>query len=101
MLPLCIDLSPPSHQINVNDIWLVYVILQKKKKYQNFFAKTATWELVPGLSMFAKNKAQPLLQNDFLKWATYVRYVIVKLSKFVQISMQTPSDSFFTGFFEN
>ena len=30
----------------------------------------------------------------FLKWATYIRYVIAKLSKFVQISMLASSDSF-------
>ena len=31
---------------------------------------------------------------EFLKRAAYIRYVIAKLSKFVQISMQTSSDSF-------
>ena len=31
----------------------------------------------------------------FLKQATYIRYEIAKLSKSIEISMQTPSDSFF------
>ena len=30
----------------------------------------------------------------FFKQATYIRYVIAKLLKYVQISMQTTSDSF-------
>ena len=36
--------------------------------------------------MFAKNYAQPLLENEIfevLKQAIYIRYVIAKLSKFV------------------
>ena len=37
----------------------------------------------------------------FLKLATYIRYVIAKLSKFIQIDIQTSSDSFYRGFFEN
>ena len=36
-----------------------------------------------------------------LKQATYIRYVLAKLSKFVQISTQTSSDSFNKGLFEN
>ena len=37
----------------------------------------------------------------FLKQATYVRYVIANLPKFVQISMLTPQNLFYSGFFEN
>ena len=36
----------------------------------------------------------------FLKWVTYIRYVIAKLSEFVEITMWTSSDSFLQ-FFEN
>ena len=36
-----------------------------------------------------------------LKQATYIRYVVAKLLKFVQISMLTYSDSFYRGSFEN
>ena len=36
-----------------------------------------------------------------LKKATYIRYVLAKLSKFVQISTQTSSDSFLRWYFEN
>ena len=37
----------------------------------------------------------------FLKQSTYIRYLITKLSKLVQISMLTSSDSLDKGFFEN
>ena len=40
---------------SVNEIWAVYVILQKKKNYQILFAKPATWKLVPRPFVFAKN----------------------------------------------
>ena len=35
-----------------------------------FFIKAATWKLVPGPFAFAKNYAQPLLENDIFE-ATY------------------------------
>ena len=38
---------------------------------------------------------------NFLKQATYIKYILAKLSEFVQISLQTSSDSFYRGFFEN
>ena len=55
-----------------------------------------TWELVPSPFEFAKNQAQTLLENETWKWkqTTYVRYVLAKLSKYVQISKQISSDSF-------
>ena len=45
-------------------------------------------ELVPCPFEFAKNQVQALLENETWKWkqTTYVRYVIAKLPKFVQIS---------------
>ena len=36
-----------------------------------------------------------------LKQGTYIRYVLAELSKFVQISTQTSSDSFLQRIFEN
>ena len=36
-----------------------------------------------------------------LKQAIYIRYVLAKLSKFVQISTQTSPIPFYRGFFEN
>ena len=38
---------------------------------------------------------------NFLKPATYIRCVIAKLSKFIQISMHASSDSFLQRIFEN
>ena len=62
-----------------------------------------TWELVPSPFEFAKNQAQTLLENETWKWKqiTYIRYVLAKLSKFVQFNTQTSSDSFLQRFFEN
>ena len=37
----------------------------------------------------------------FVKQATYIRYVIANLSKFVQIRMLTSTESFCKGFCEN
>ena len=65
----------------------------KEKILSKNSTKTATWKLVPGLSVFVKNYAQPILESEFSE-ATYIRYVTAKLSEFVQISMQTSSDSF-------
>ena len=53
--------------------------------------KTATWKLIPDPSVFAKHKLY--WKMKFLKEATNVRYLIAKLLKFVQISMQTSSNS--------
>ena len=44
--------------------------------------------------VLSKNLAKPLLENQILEQANYVRYVIAKLSKFIQVSMQVSSDSF-------
>ena len=51
--------------------------------------KTAASKLVPDPIVFAKNQTQPLLKMKILKQATYIRYVVAKLLKFLQISMQT------------
>ena len=37
----------------------------------------------------------------YLKQATYIRSAVAKLSEFIQISMQSSSDSFYRGFLEN
>ena len=69
----------------VNEIWLAYVILQKEKFYEKFY-KTSTWRLVPG----------PFVHNlywgmKFLKQSPYIRYVIAKLSSFVEVSKDISS----------
>ena len=66
----------------------------KGKFLSGYSIKTATWKLVPGTFVFAKNLTQPLLKMKFSKQYAYIRYVITKLSKFVKISMHTFSDSF-------
>ena len=52
-------------------------------------------------SLLRKIKYNSYWEMKFLKQATYIRYVIAKLSKFVQICMQNSSDSFYRGFFDN
>ena len=54
------------------------------------------------LNSFLQNiKYNSYWEMEFLKQATYIRYVIAKLSKFVQIFMQNSSDSFYRGFVDN
>ena len=67
----------------------------KEKILSKNSEETAVWKLVPGPFVFAKNyKHSFYWKMKFLKKATYVRYVIAKLSKFSQISMLTSLDSF-------
>ena len=40
-------------------------------KRKNFIKKIATWKLVPGPFMFAKNEAQTLLENEIFE-ASYL-----------------------------
>ena len=40
---------------------------KQKKKFLKIFAKTSNWKLVPGLLVFAKNLAQPLLENEIFE----------------------------------
>ena len=51
--------------------------------------------------MFTKNLAQPLLENEILKHATYISYILAKLSKPVKITKQTSLDFFYRGLFKN
>ena len=55
--------------------------------------KTATWKLVPGPFMLAKNWVQPLLENGVFLSKLLIWDNQYHLSKFVQISMQTSLDS--------
>ena len=52
--------------------------------YKNCDLKTSSRQFGEVLQFcFARNLAQPLLETKSLKQATYVRYVLAKLSKFV------------------
>ena len=55
---------------------------------------TAITKIVPGPFVFAKIKHNLYWKINFLKQATYIRYILSKLSKSVQISTLTSSDSF-------
>ena len=63
----------------LNDVWPVYVILQKKKFHQKHSTKLFCVQRIK--HNFYWKKKQP----------TYIRYVIANLSKFAQISLLTSS----------
>ena len=48
----------------------------------------------PGPFVFSKNWAQSLLENEIFDVSYLIKFVKEKLWKFVQISLQTSSDSF-------
>ena len=60
----------------------------KRKLFIIKFYKNMTWKLVPGPFAFVKNnKHNHYWKIKFLKQTDYIRYIIVKLSKYVKISM--------------
>ena len=71
---------------SVNEIWLVYVILQKKKFHQNFLQKLLPENQFKALLCLQRMNNNFYWQMKFLKQATYIRYVIANVSKFVQIA---------------
>ena len=64
----------------------------KRKKFVKKFYKIPQ---VPGPFVFTKNLVQLHWKMKFLKQATYIRYILAKLSKPVQITKHT-SSYFFT-----
>ena len=62
-----------------------FISCRKRKKISKFFAKT--------LLCLQRIKHNHYWKMKFLKQATYIRYVIAKLPKFAQSSIQTSSDS--------
>ena len=71
----------------------IFHIIKEKISSKNF-AKTAAWKLVPCRLCLQKIKLSFYWKIKFFNQATYIKYVIAKLSKFVRISMLTLSDSF-------
>ena len=70
--------------------------ITKEESLSKNSTNTATWKLVPGFLCKQRIKHNLYWKLNFLKQGTYNRYLLVKLSKFVQISTLTFSDSFFT-----
>ena len=75
---------------SVNEILPAYVILQKKKMYQKIPQKRRPEKALLHLQRIKHNIYWKM---ELLKQTTYIRYVLAKLSKIVQISTQTSSDS--------
>ena len=86
----------------VDKIWPVYIILQNKKVYQKNYTRTETWKLVSDpFCVWKEVSTTSIGKTKFLKQATYIRDIIAKLSKFIQIDIQASSGSFYRGLFEN
>ena len=79
---------------SVNEIWPVYVILQKNKFHQKFLQNLRPENQFQALLCLRRMKCNFYWQVKFLKQATSFRYVIGNLSQFVQISMLTFKESF-------
>ena len=61
-----------------------FLSYDKRQNFSEKFYKTATWKLVLDLFVFGKNKQNFCWKIKFLKQASYIRYVIAKLSESVQ-----------------
>ena len=66
--------------------------IEKEKILLKYSTKTATWKLVLVLLCLERIKHNPYWKMKFLKQTTYVRDVLVRLSKFAQTSTYTSSD---------
>ena len=81
---------------SVNKIRPVGAILQKKKFYQKILQK-----LRPEILCLQRIKDNLYWNMKFFKQATYIRYVLIKLSKFVQTAHWPPQIPFYRWFLEN
>ena len=79
---------------SVNEIWPVYVISQKKKIYQKIPRKLRPENEFQAPLSLQRIKHNLYWKRKLLKQATYIKYVLAKPSKFLQIITQTSSDSF-------
>ena len=71
-----------------------FISYKKGEKISKNSTKTVTWKLVPHFFCVCKELSTISIGKwIFFKWGTYIRYVITKLSKFIQISMQASWDS--------
>ena len=83
-----------ANKVYVSGIRSVYVTLEKKKIEK--FYKNCDLENSSRPFCFWKELSTSSFKMKFLTKATYIRYVLAKLSKVVQISTLTSSGSFFT-----
>ena len=73
----------------------------KKTFYQKIQQKLRPENKFQAFLCLQRIKHNLYWKMKFLKQATYIRHVLAKQSKFVQISTLTSSDSFYRGFLEN
>ena len=75
--------------------------ITKEKNPSNFFYKNCNLKTSPRPFCVCKELDITSIGKLFFKQAIYIRYVIAKLSKFVQISLLPPQIPFYRGSFEN
>ena len=69
--------------------------IKKEKSLSKNYTRTKTWKLVADpFSVWNEVSTASIGKMKFLNQATYIRYAIVKLSKFIQIDIQASSGSF-------
>ena len=78
-----------------------FISYYNRKKKSNISTKLRPENYFQAFLCLERIKHNLYWKFKFLKQASYIRCVIAKLSKFIQISMQTFSNSFYRQFFEN
>ena len=79
---------------SVNEIWPSLCHITKEKLHQKILQKLRHESKFQALLCLQRIKRNFYWKMKFLKQATCIRYAIAKLSKFVQISMLTSTESF-------
>ena len=77
-------------KLNTTSYWNLTCLYHITKDHKNWNLKTSSRPLL----CLKRSKHNLYWKIRFLKQATYIRYVITKLSKFIQIEMQASSESF-------
>ena len=73
----------------------------KRKIHQKILQKLRPENLIQALLCLQRTKHNLYWKMNFLKQATYIRYVLAKLSECVQTAYWPPQNPFYRGFFEN
>ena len=83
----------------VNEIWPLYVILQKIKILLKYSTKTATSKLVPSPFVFTKNWTQPLLENETFEALLKSDMYQQNYQSLPKLAHRCPQIPFYKGFF--
>ena len=75
--------------ILLSNLWSKHSRLMKFGQFMSYYKRKKNYQKI-----LQKLRHENENEMKFLKQATYIRYVLAKLSKYVQISTLTSSDSF-------